>query len=209
MDEQLDDQKLILSLLRRYKHKCEWFARDALYSRFKVEQSKGERILVQHLYEYLHDQGIDFHIEPHSASGEADFVEQQSTDDRLVADAKIFDPGGGKGKSYIARGFGQIYRYTRDYNEPFGYLIIYQTSERDLAFALSGTALSTPYVTYNNKTICLLTVDIFPHDAPASKRGPLAPVEITEGDLIRATVDQFSATTDLDSLDESTGVSPA
>lgn len=31
LDEQLDDQKAILALLKRYKHKCEWFQRDHLF----------------------------------------------------------------------------------------------------------------------------------------------------------------------------------
>lgn len=31
LDEQLDDQRAILALLRRYKHKCEWFQRNHLF----------------------------------------------------------------------------------------------------------------------------------------------------------------------------------
>ena len=67
---------------------------------------------------------------------------------------------------------------TVDFNEPFAYLVIYQTSEDDLRFTLSNNAQSTPFVVHNNKTIFLLTVDIFPHEKSASKRGVLQPVEI-------------------------------
>jgi hypothetical protein len=42
------------------------------------------------LYEFLHEQGIDFHMEPKSASGIADLVADQVGDDRVVADAKVF-----------------------------------------------------------------------------------------------------------------------
>jgi len=42
------------------------------------------------LYEYLHDQGIQFHIEPESASGRVDLISAQSGKDRLMADAKNF-----------------------------------------------------------------------------------------------------------------------
>jgi len=185
LDEQLDDQGAILALLRRYKHKCEWFQRKFLFNLWQGNTQRGEKLLALHLYEYLYDQGLDFAIEPSSASGEADIVTAQKSDDPLIADAKIFNPGRSKGIEYIARGFNQIYLYTLDYNEPFGYLIIYKTSGEDLRFALTNQAQSTPFVVHNNKTIFLVTIDIFPHQIPASKRGPLKTVEITEEDLIR------------------------
>jgi hypothetical protein len=185
IDEQLDDQRAVLALLRRYKHKCEWFAREGIFNRWKDDTKWGERGLAQHLYEYLHDQGIDLHIEPQSASGEADLIAMQKTDDPLIADAKIFDPDRSKGKPYIASGFAQVYRYTIDYNEPFGYLIVYLTGKHDLRFTLKEKVQSTPFIVYNNKTIFLMTIDIFPHEESASKRGTLTPVEITEEDLIK------------------------
>jgi hypothetical protein len=183
LDEQLDDQKATLALLRRYKHKCEWFQRENLFD-LSQEQRKGEKNLSLHLYEYLHDQGIDFTIEPASASGEADLVAAQNSEDPLIADTKIFD-GDSRGKSYIAKGFNQIYLYTLDYNEPFGYLIIFNTSGKDLRLALTNQTQSTPFVIHNNKTIFIITIDIFPHETTASTRGPLNPVEITEEYLIR------------------------
>lgn len=185
LDENLDDQRAVLALLRRYKHKCEWFAREDVFKRWEQDTQWGERGLAQHMYEYLHDQGIDLHIEPQSASGEADLIAMQRTDDPLVADAKIFDPDRSKGKSYIAKGFAQVYRYTVDFNEPFGYLIVYLTGKHDLRFTLKEKAQSTPFIVHNNKTIFLMTIDIFPHEESASKRGALTPVEITEEDLIK------------------------
>lgn len=184
LDEQLDDQKAILALLRRYKHKCEWFQRDILYKLWDDNTQKGEKLLALHLYEYLHDQGLDFTIEPSSISGEADLVAAQNTDDPLIADTKIFNPEKSKGKSYIKKGFNQVYVYTGDYNEPFGYLIIYKTSEKDLRLNLSNQTQSTPFVVHNNKTIFIITIDIFPHSTSASQRGEIQAVEITEDDLI-------------------------
>jgi len=192
LDEHLDDQRAVLAMLRRYKHKCEWFARKELYELWERDTQTGERNLAKHLYEYLHDQGIDFHIEPQSISGEVDLIAAQKTDDPLVADAKIFDPGRSKGKSYIAKGFGQVYRYTVDFNEAFGYLVIYQTSEHELRFLLGSQCQSTPFVIHNNKTIFLLTIDIFPHEQSASKRGALKPHEISESDLIQIAEDAAS-----------------
>jgi hypothetical protein len=185
LDEHLDDQRAMLALLRRYKHKCEWFQRETLYRLWRENTQKGEKRLALHLYEYLHDQGIDFSIEASSISGEADLIAAQRSDDPLIADAKIFDPEKGKGKHYLASGFHQVYRYTLDYNEPFGYLVVFKTCAQDVRWALSSQEQSTPFVVINNKTIFILTIDIHPYEVPASKRGPLKVAEITEQDLIR------------------------
>lgn len=203
IDEQLDDQKAILALLRRYKHKCEWFQRDDLYEMAENETQKGEKNLALHLYEYLHDQGLDFTIEPHSISGVADLVAAQNTDDPLIADTKIFNTERSKGKSYIIKGFNQVYIYTMDYNEPFGYLVIYKTCAKDLRFALSNQTQSVPFVVHNNKTIFLITIDIFPHDSTASRRGSLQSVEITEEDLITITEEN-----DVTTVESNTGEIP-
>lgn len=192
LDEQIDDQKAILALLRRYKHKCEWFQRDNLFMLWESNTKIGEKLLACDLYEYLHDQGLDFIIEPFSVSGEADMVKTQESDEPLIADVKIFNPGKSKGKSYISKGFNQVYLYTLDYNEPFGYLIIFNTSGKDLRFALAEKEQSTPFIIHNNKTIFLITIDIFPYDTPASKRGKLSTVEITEAELIKVVEEKKS-----------------
>jgi len=146
------------------------------------------------LYEYLHDQGLDFMIEPFSVSGEVDLIAAQKTDDPLIADAKIFTSR--KGKTDFARWFNQIYIYTCDYNEPFGYLIIFKICEEDLRFALTNQTQSTPFVIHNNKTIFLITIDIFPYEAPASKRGLLKAIEINEQDFGDFTVEVTPVTSD-------------
>lgn len=186
LDEQLDDNKTLLYLITRYKQKCEWFKKEELYKQWKDNTKRGEGKLGLNFYEYLHDQGIEnFSIEPWSASGRVDLVAWQKADDPLIADAKIFNPKKSKGKTYISKGFNQIYVYTQDHNKPFGYLVIFNTSEKDLRFALKVTDSSIPYVTYNNKTIFLITINIYPHGGTASQKGKLEAVEITEEDLIK------------------------
>jgi hypothetical protein len=111
LDESLDDHRGILSLIHRYKQKVEWFCRTDLFAKVEDDSQHGERLLTAHLYEYLHDQGVSFYIEPESASGRVDLLAAQSGSGRLVADAKIFDPGKGKGCPSIARGFKQLYIY--------------------------------------------------------------------------------------------------
>jgi hypothetical protein len=62
IDDALDQQGAVLSLLLKYKRKVEWFERDDL-----TKKAAGdERTLAKHLYSYLFDQGLDFHIEPQS-----------------------------------------------------------------------------------------------------------------------------------------------
>src|ERR1044072_4562755 len=182
VDEQLDDQGAVLAFLRRYKQKCEWFQRDELFALWSGNTRVGERLLAQHLYEYLFDQGLDFYIEPSSASGEVDLIADQKGGDRLVADAKVFHND--TPKEYIAKGFNQVYRYLLDYNESSGYLIIYKTSDKDLSFAVSNNSPFMPFVTHNHKTIFFMVVDISPRVASASKAGRAKAVVISEEELI-------------------------
>lgn len=185
LDEHIDDQQAILALLRRYKHKCEWFQREKLFKLWSENTQKGEKLLALDMYDFLHDQGLDFTIEPSSVSGSADLVAAQKTDDPLIADAKIFCPEKGKDVSYIAAGFNQVYIYTVDHNEPFGYLIVFKTCAEDIKFSLSNQTQSTPFVIHNNKTIFILVIDIFPHETSASMRGQLKSYEITEESLVK------------------------
>ena len=180
LDEHLDDQRAILALLLRYKHRSEWFRKEQLLQLAE----DGERPMADDLYEYHFDQGIDFTVEPKSASGRPDLLADQIGDDHLVADAKLFRPGAGK--AYIAKAFHQIYQYCLDYNEPFGYLIVFKTCEEDLSFPLANQEQATPFLVHNNKTIFFVVVDICRHENTASKRGKLKTMEISEKELVEA-----------------------
>jgi hypothetical protein len=185
VDEHLDDQQAILYFLRRYKHRCEWFHAVRLRQAVANETQKGEKVLALDLYEYIHDQGIDFHVEPHSSSGIPDFVADQVGQDRVLADTKLFWPERSKGKSYIISGFHQAYVYACDYNEPCAYLVIYKMCGESLNFLVPATKSWFPSLTVNNKTIFFVVVDIFEHGASASKRGPMKSVDITERELVQ------------------------
>jgi len=186
IDEHIDDQRMVLTLLKKYKHRCEWFRREQLYAACKADTRQGEKALAHDLYEYLHDQGMQFHIEPESASGRVDLISAQSGRDRLIADAKLFNPSGGQNSSYLAKGFRQVYEYTRDFNEQFGYIVIFKTCAEELAIQTTNQEATVPVVVHNHKAIFLLVIDIFPHDKPASKRGALKTHEITSEDLVTA-----------------------
>jgi len=161
-----------------------------LFTIWSENPSRGEKLLGLKLYEFLFSEGIDIHVEPWSASGEADMVGSQDGEERLVADAKIFNPEKSKGATYVVQGFRQIYQYTADYNEPIGYLVIFNTSKRQLRFAISYAADPLPRVVVNNKTIFFVVIDIYPHEASASKRSQSEIVEITEAQILGAATER-------------------
>jgi hypothetical protein len=185
LDEHLDDRSYVLSSLIRYKHACEWFRRQQLYAQWEGDTKRGEHLLALNMYEYLHERGIEFHIQPTSASGEPDMISLQAgSHEPLIADAKVFNSERNHGKSYLIRGFHQVYRYACDYNEAIGYLIIFNTSARPIRFVLRNPTAPVPQILFNHKTIFLLEIDLFPHAETASKRGVPDAVEITEDEMV-------------------------
>ena len=175
IEEEIDDRRITLSLLKKYKHRCEWFRREQLLDACKADTQRSEKTLAFDLYEYLHDQGLQFHIEPQSDSGRVDLISNQSGKDRLVADAKLFNPEGGQNASYIVKGFRQVYDYTKDFNESFGYLVIFKTCEQDLSIPTQNQEAAIPFITHNNKTIFIVVIDIFrylnPPELPMPRTG--------------------------------------
>jgi hypothetical protein len=136
------------------------------------------------LYEFLFIEGVEIHIEPWSASGEADMVSSQQGPERLIADAKVFDADAAKSKRHILQGFRQIYQYTADYNEAIGYLIIFNTSNKQLRFGVPGSAAPLPRVVLNHKTIFFLVIELYPHEETASQRPQPDVVEISEDEIL-------------------------
>ena len=132
----------------------------------------------------MNNAGIDFNVEPKSVSGIVDFITEQIGDNRIIADAKIYWPDKNKGKPYLVSGFNQVYTYTCDYNEPFGYLIIFKLAGEDIRFLFPVTQSGFPSYTCNNKTIFFVVIDIFDYGDPASKRGKRQAIDISENDLI-------------------------
>lgn len=175
LDEALDGQAAVLSVLLKYKRHVEWFARDEVRSLVNA----GERSAAKHLYAYLFDQGLSFHIEPQSASGEADLVAPE-----LVLDAKLFDGDtSSRGKRYVLSGVNQLLTYARDFQQQVGYLVIYRTCPEDLQFSFSRADLPVPHMVIDGRVIYFLVVDVCEHAASASKRGTLKTHLITEDEV--------------------------
>jgi len=186
LDEHLDDQRAILATLVRFKHRCEWFHRERVHALWEQDQGHGEGRLSKELYEYLYEHGVEFVVEPQSVSGRADFVSPDSAKEPLVADVKIFSPDKGKGKPYLVSAFAQVYQYALDHNHPFGFLVIFNTSGKDLNLVFAHQNDTVPFVTHNHKTVFFVVIDVFPYGASASKRGKLASIQLLEEELVTA-----------------------
>lgn len=187
VDEALDDQRVLLGVLQKFKFRVENFCRNELLEGYKSNTSKGEKILAYELYKYLHDQGVEFFLETESVSGDLDLlVRQKDAPVKILADAKIFK---GDNKSYIVKGYSQLHQYLCDYNESIGYLVIFNISDKKLVFDLDGVISDMPYAQTNGKTIFFLQIDIANHldsegkKKSASKRGVMTSVLINRDDL--------------------------
>jgi hypothetical protein len=123
-------------------------------------------------------------------------VSSQEGLERLIADAKVFNPERSKGITYIAKGFNQLYSYCVDFNSPVGYLIIFKTTSADLRLALNAQSHGTPFARLNNKTVFFIVVDIFPYEESASKRGRAQGYELTDQSLFELLEEEQSEVTE-------------
>jgi len=175
-DEMLGDFNLVLAMLIRYKHKVEWYRRQEVLDLYEKHRATGEDSVKEHMFEFLFDQGLMFHKEPQSASGRPDALILDDSGRPLITEAKIFDGGN---KSSIKDGFYQAYWYCVDYDEPLGYLIVFNVSSRQLEIKIESDSEGVPRWTYNHKTIFVVQIDVHPHEETASGRGISDTVTIT------------------------------
>lgn len=186
LDEAIDSRNAVLSLLLKYKTRCEMYRRQRLRAAAEegLEGRRGERALAFDLYEYLHDQGVDFAIEPVSASGEPDLVSPIGRGERLVADAKYVGSVTDV-KRTVASGFRQVLDYCRDQNEPVGYLVVFLN--RDVVLSLPGERDDAfPCVRAGGNTVYYVFIDIFDHGTAASKRPKPTEVQVAEAEILAA-----------------------
>jgi hypothetical protein len=193
LDERLDEQQAILGLLVRYKKRCEWFNRQELLKTARDEQarrgdekkrSEVEKVLKEDLYRYLHDQGLEFAIEPPSDRGEIDLIVDQAGGDRKYLEGKVFD-NENRNANYIVKGFGQLLHYLRQYNAARGYLLVYKTCEQQLVIEGAEQLGTVPFVRCEGKNVFILVVDIGEYGKPVSQRS-YQPVRITVDELSKA-----------------------
>lgn len=189
LDEQLDARNALLGLLYKYKHRSEWFRRKRLreIAENGLEHKKdgGERALAIDLYEYVYDQGVDYSIEPASASGEADLIAHDSDGHHVVIDAKYVAPSDPPSvvKKKLSHGFHQVAKYCDDHNEPVGYLVVYINHKASPRLPLDE-ADGFRFISVKGKNVYYVSVEIGDHPS-ASKAGIAEEVSITREELLK------------------------
>jgi hypothetical protein len=191
--EALDEQQVVLGHLLRYAQRCEWFDRQQLHTaaaghrneaKGQGKRSQVEALLKTGLYRYLHDQGIDFVIEPYSDRGEIDLITDQRGPAPKYIEVKVFD-NQDKDKAYLQAGFHQLVTYLDQYKAPVGYLAVYKLCQERLEFERDGEVQMVPFITHYGKTVFLVVIDLYPHDKPVSQRGGLRAIRVTKAELVR------------------------
>jgi hypothetical protein len=186
--DKLQNRQNILATLVKYKQKAEWFQRTVI--RDQIDQHGDsrieEKVLNPKIYEYLHDAGIEFYIEPHSqeSSGRPDFVSAQSSEPKLILDGKYLDVVN-TAKQKIVAASSQVYQYTYDFNRPDGYIVLFKKFQEDIVFSFPVSDFDLPVVTRNGKKIYFVVVSIADAVSPSQSRR-LSEIQITEEDLTRS-----------------------
>ena len=196
--EKLDEQQALLGLLVRYKHRSEWFNRRELLKKLKEEEDRIEEVkkkgkktkaqledvLKEDLYRYLHDQGINFTIEPKSDRGRIDLILDQKEGTRKYLEGKVFD-NKGRGKPEVVQGFAQTLRYLKQHNASNGYLFIYKTCEEALVIDGADQVEGIDRVRCECGFIFIVVIDIHEYADPVSVQ-TYKPVRITVEELMKA-----------------------
>ncbi|MBU1636572.1 hypothetical protein KKC97_02800 [bacterium] len=187
IDERLDSRDAIIGVLKKYKQRCEWFYRQRMREAVdqNLEGKSGERALMIDLNSYVHQESLEFFVEPASASGEADVVLRDSDGRYIIIDGKYIDEKLSHAaiRAKLASGFHQVCRYCQDYDEPLGYLVAFiRQSTRIQLECEQSDGLS--YLQIGGKIIYFL--EIFISDEPsASKSGVATEIVLTKEELVK------------------------
>jgi len=192
LDEQIDARNALYSVLLKYRTRCEWFRRERLRAVVRgLEGKKGERALAVDLQEYIFNQGVEFSIEPQSASGEVDLLLRDVDGRFLVIDAKYVaaDAPPSEVKRKIAEGLHQVSRYCSDYGQPSGFLVVFLDTSLTPRLPLEETD-GLRYLRVKGTNVFVVQVSIY--DAPsASKSGKAQELMVDREELLKL-VTEFS-----------------
>ena len=172
---------LILALMAKYKHRCEWFDTERLRQiawgdeNAKYTTSQVEQRLKHDFCRYLFDYGLDFVMEAESPKqkGATDILTPKLiSGQRLVVEAKVFD-GKNRDKSWLRDGIGQAASYTEEWGEDCGYLLVYNLAVNCLLEFEGANRLWNLWVIHSHgKEIRLVDVNLS-NDLAASKTSQL------------------------------------
>lgn len=185
LDEQIDSRNALYGIILKYKQRSEWFQRKRLREICTngLEGKTGERALAIDLQEYVFNQGVEFYIEPSSASGEVDLIIKASEGKSIIIDAKYIKPEFNRSEIVrkISSGFHQVMKYCADYNEHEGYLVTFSDTDKKIDLELDDID-SIKFLRLGSKIIYHLFVDIS-DSPPASKSGKAEEVIVSANEL--------------------------
>lgn len=147
--------------IEKYKENYDKKNLNKIKKSYRVE----EEVLAPHLYEYLHDQGLEILQESKIGNGRCDFLEKD-----FIGEVKIFGD-----KSAIIQGFVELLRHLEAKNLSLGYLVIFNNAIKFLEIPES--------LQINNKNIFIITVDIR-KDKPTPSKDKVNLEEITETEIL-------------------------
>jgi hypothetical protein len=171
IDERIDTEDELLYSLSRYQRECSWFEADALVKlAAEADSAKLEAVLDSHLRAWLFREGIDYPFStPHSPSGRADVVVWHG-EKPLPIEVKVFD-GVNRDTGHVSQGLWQAHRYAVDYGNPFGYFVVFNTSEHLLAFEGNVQTEGPPCIVVAGMNVVAIVVGVGKRDT-ASKEKP-------------------------------------
>lgn len=144
LDEHLDGINGINGLMSKYKQNAEWFQKEYLrdVADNGFEGETGERALALHLQQYVFNQGVEFVVEPSSASGKVDLLLRDATGKYVIIDAKYINEKSTKSAVIrkIAEGFNQVARYCADFNQPEGFLGVFVNDDISIQIELEQSS---------------------------------------------------------------------
>jgi hypothetical protein len=192
LDEHLDERNSIYSILIKYKQRSEWFRKSRLreYAENGLEGKRGEAALAIDVQEYILDQGVEFFVEPASASGEVDLVLKSSEGSYIIVDAKYVKNESNRSSvlTKLASGFHQVARYCNDFDVSEGFMVNFVANTTRIRIGLD-TNDSFPYLNVGNKIVYYIEVNIA-EEPSASKSGKAAEIELSKEELISTIGDE-------------------
>ena len=185
LKEQIHSRKVESYLLLKYKKKVEWFRKAELMQLFDDNSNKGEFILGMDLYHFLLDEGMSFKLESRSPSGLTDLYAWQEDGNRILAEVKVYNGSDSRGRNYVLAGYKQVRRYMTDYQESFGHLVVFNTTDHEFHLTGFSEIGDMPYIKYETTYVSISIIQL--KDLPsASKRIKRTKIELTKEDFIEA-----------------------
>lgn len=180
LSESIDQNIVILAICKRFKQKCEVFRQERYLDIYLNDTARGEANLANIFYEFLFDESYEMHIEPKINSGSPDLVIKLNNK-QIIADIKIFTGN----KKYIQDAVNQLRTYLKEKNESFGFLVIYEVCEKNLAIQTNTQCMDFSYIFIDGKTIFFIIIDLFEYQKTASKRGIAQIITIDESEFVQ------------------------